>query len=160
MQSRLETRAGEGRSYSNLGNCYNSLEQYDKAIQHHDKSLNIAEQIGDKAGEGCSPSNLGNCYSSLEKAIQYHEKMLITAQLFANKAGEDGSFGSPFNCCVSKWEMFRNISKQADEENVCANLGLNCQCPCHLAVTKLNQMKRFFILRSRLFQKHCQDRRA
>ena len=70
--------------------------------------------------------------------------MLITAQLFANKAGEDGSYGNPFNCCVSKREMFRNISKQANEENVCAILVLNCQCPCHLAVTKLNQMKRLF----------------
>ena len=48
IAEQIGDKAGEGRSYSNLGNCYNSLEQYDKAIQHHEKSLNIAEQIGDK----------------------------------------------------------------------------------------------------------------
>ena len=52
IAKQIGDKAGEGRSYSNLGNCYNSLEQYDKAIQHHERSLNIAEQIGDKAGEG------------------------------------------------------------------------------------------------------------
>ena len=45
-------RAGEGRAYGNLGNAYDSLGDYQKAIEYHEKHLKIAKEIGDRAGEG------------------------------------------------------------------------------------------------------------
>ena len=42
-------RAGEGASYGNLANVYQSLGDYQKAIEYHEKRLKIAKEIGDRA---------------------------------------------------------------------------------------------------------------
>ena len=40
-------KAGEGRSYGNLGNVYYSLGDFQQAIEYHEKHLSIAKEIGD-----------------------------------------------------------------------------------------------------------------
>ena len=52
MKIAIETgdRAGEGRAYGNLGNAYQSLGDYRKGIEDHEKLLKIAIEIGDRAG--------------------------------------------------------------------------------------------------------------
>ena len=45
-------RAGEGATYGNLGNCYQSLGDYRKSIEYHEKHLKISKEIGDRGGEG------------------------------------------------------------------------------------------------------------
>ena len=46
-------RAGEGRSlWKSRCNAYQSLGDYQKAIEYHEKHLKIAKEIGDRAGEG------------------------------------------------------------------------------------------------------------
>ncbi|XP_044172276.1 G-protein-signaling modulator 2-like, partial [Acropora millepora] len=72
-------QAGEGTAYGNLGCAYQSLSDYRKAIEYHEKHLEIAKEIGDRAGEGRAYGNLGTAYQSLgdyRKAIEYHEKRL------------------------------------------------------------------------------------
>ena len=49
-------------SYGNLGNVYHSLGQFKTAIEYHQRSLEIAKEVGDKAEEGRSYGNLGNAY--------------------------------------------------------------------------------------------------
>ena len=39
-------RAGEGRAYGNLSNAYQSLGDYQKAIDYDEKCLKIAKEIG------------------------------------------------------------------------------------------------------------------
>ena len=95
--------AGEAKANGSLGSCYVSLGQYAKAIQHHEKHLNIATQIGHKAGEGKAYGNLGNCYDSLgqfEKALQHHEKHLNIATQLGDKSGEGQAYGNLGNCYV------------------------------------------------------------
>ena len=55
-------RAGEGGAYGNLGNAYQSLGDFQKAIEYHTKHLSIAKEVGDTAGEGRAYGNLGNAY--------------------------------------------------------------------------------------------------
>ena len=74
-------RAGEGRAYGNLGIAYDSLGDYQKVIEYHEKRLKISKEIGDRAGEGRAYVNLGSAYWSLgfyRKAIEYHAKHLKT----------------------------------------------------------------------------------
>lgn len=62
-----------------LGNAYNSLGDYPKAIEYHQQSLKIAREIGDRQGEANSLGNLGNAYNSLgdyPKAIEYYQQSL------------------------------------------------------------------------------------
>ena len=54
--------AGEGRAYRNLGCAYLSLSDYRKAIEYHEKHLEIAKEISYRAGEGRAYGNLGNAY--------------------------------------------------------------------------------------------------
>ena len=57
-------RGGEGAGYGNLGNCYQSLGDYRRSIEYHEKHLKIAEEIGDRGGEGRANGNLGIAYRS------------------------------------------------------------------------------------------------
>ena len=55
-------QAGERRAYRSLGNSYQSLGDYRKAIEYHEKHLKIAIEIGDRAGEEGAYGNLDNAY--------------------------------------------------------------------------------------------------
>ena len=88
-------RAGEGRSYGNLGNASFSLGDFRKAIEYHEKHLKISIEIGDRAGEGQAYGDLGNAYGSLgyfRKAIEYHEKHLKIAIEIGDRAGEGKAY--------------------------------------------------------------------
>ena len=83
-----------------------SLGDYRKAIEYHEKRLKIAKEIGDRAGEGRAYGNLGNAYDSLgdyQKAIEYHEKHLKIAKEIGDRAGEGGAYGNIGNSCTSHW---------------------------------------------------------
>ena len=69
-------------SYNNLGNVYNSLGEYNKAKEYHDKALIINKNIfgEEHADVASSYNNLGNDYRHLgqyNEATEYHEKALI-----------------------------------------------------------------------------------
>nr|XP_058964581.1 tetratricopeptide repeat protein 28-like [Pocillopora verrucosa] len=98
---------GEGTSNGNLGVVFNSLGEYQKAKEYHEKALAIAIETGDKRGkgaiygnlgalfhcrgEGRSNGNLGVVFNSLgeyQKAKEYHEKALAIAIEIGDKQGE------------------------------------------------------------------------
>ena len=90
-------RAGEGTAYGNLGNAYQLLGDFRKAIEYQEEHLKIAKEIGDRAGEGRAYGNLGNTYKSLSdhrKAIEYHEKYLKIAKVMGDRAGEGRAYGN------------------------------------------------------------------
>jgi tetratricopeptide (TPR) repeat protein len=55
-------RKGEASSLGNLGNAYQSLGEYQRAIDFHQQSLEITRQIGDRRGEALTLQNLGVAY--------------------------------------------------------------------------------------------------
>jgi len=87
----------QGRVYGNLGNAYQSLRDYGKAIEYYEERLKIAIEIGDQTAEGRAYGNLGNAYQSLGdygKAIDCHEKRLKIATEIGDRAGEGRAYGS------------------------------------------------------------------
>ena len=46
--------------YSTLGNAYQKLGSFSKAIEYHTQRLAIAKEVGDRAGEGRAYANLGS----------------------------------------------------------------------------------------------------
>lgn len=87
-------KAGEGRSYGNLGNVYYSLGDFQQATEYHEKHLSIAKEIGDRSAEGSAYCNLGNDYVSLgdvTQAIEYHKKDLNISKEVGDTAGEGTS---------------------------------------------------------------------
>ncbi|RMX39029.1 hypothetical protein pdam_00021495 [Pocillopora damicornis] len=126
-------------SSSNLGNAYQGLGQFKTTIQHHQRHLEIAQEVGDKAGEGRSYCNLGNAYQSLgqfKTAIQYHRRHLEIAKEVGDKAGEGGSYGNLGNAYDSlgqfktaiqyhqrHLEIAKEVGDKAGEETSYCNLG-------------------------------------
>ena len=89
----VSDRLGCGRCFINLGNAYNNLGDYRKAIEYYEKSLSIAKGMEDlfkffgepvdRQSEGVCYASLGNAYNNLgdyRKAIEYYEKSLSIAK--------------------------------------------------------------------------------
>ena len=88
-------RAGEGSAYGSLGNAHHSLGDYKKAMDYHERRLQIAKEVGDRAGEGHAYGNLGNAHKSLgdyKKAIDYHERRLQIVKEVGDRAGEGQAY--------------------------------------------------------------------
>ena len=50
ISSAIGDQSGIAAGSGNLGNAYDSLGQYEKAIQYHKKDLEISTAIGDQSG--------------------------------------------------------------------------------------------------------------
>ena len=97
-------------SLTSLGNAYNSLGQYERAIAFYQQSLNIAKEIGDIQGESNSLKNLGNAYNYLgqyEKAIAFYQQSLDIAKEIGDIRGEANAW---FNLGVA----LKNVNREPD----------------------------------------------
>ncbi|KAM9326446.1 G-protein-signaling modulator 2 [Gastrophryne carolinensis] len=77
--------------YSQLGNAYFYLHEYNKALEYHHHDLTLARTIGDRLGEAKASGNLGNTLKVLgnfEEAILYCERHLEISQELHDKVGE------------------------------------------------------------------------
>ncbi|XP_067047455.1 tetratricopeptide repeat protein 28-like [Acropora muricata] len=105
IATEIGDRGGEGRAYGNLGNAYQSLGDYRKAIECHEKRLKIATEISDRGGEGRAYGNLGNAYQSIgdyQKAIECRKKDLKIAIEIGDRGGEGTAYGNLGIACLSQ----------------------------------------------------------
>jgi tetratricopeptide (TPR) repeat protein len=66
-----------GKALGYLGNAYDFLGDYAKAIEYHQQDLAIAREFKDRRGEGKALSNLGLVYFHLgdyTKAIEHQQQ--------------------------------------------------------------------------------------
>ncbi|MDK2412297.1 CHAT domain-containing protein, partial [Aphanizomenon sp. 202] len=135
----IKDRRGEGASLGNLGNAYDALGKYTKAIEYHTSHLAIAREIKDRRGEGASLGNLGNAYDALgkyTKAIEYHTSHLAIAREIKDRRGEGQSLnnlGSAYNAqgeytkaieyLTSSLAIAREIKDRLGESQSLNNLG-------------------------------------
>ena len=68
-------------AYNNIGNVYHKLGDYDKALEYHNKALEIKKDVlgEDHPNTAHSYNNIGNVYRNLgdyDKALEYHFKGL------------------------------------------------------------------------------------
>jgi tetratricopeptide (TPR) repeat protein len=123
-----------------LGNVYDSLGQYQTAIEHQQQSLAIAKEIGDRRGEGTCLGNLGLTYRSLEQyqtAIEHQQQWLAIAREIGDRSGEANSLGGLGNvyfslrqyqpaieCHQQSLAIAREIGDHSVEANALFNSGL------------------------------------
>ncbi len=100
-----EERENYSWALTRLGIAYNSLGQYPRAIEFHQQSLAIFQEISDspkerlrqRNGEANSLINLGNAYRSLGKyqeAIAFHQESLAIMREIGGRQGEAYSLGN------------------------------------------------------------------
>ncbi len=81
----------ESACYTNLGIAYHDLGEVKRAIEYHEKALEINIEIGDRAGESKCYTNLGVAYRGLgevKRAIGFYEKALEIKTEIGDRAGE------------------------------------------------------------------------
>ena len=129
--------------YNQLGNAYQPLGQYQKAIIFHEKALDIFRKIGDRQGEEYCLGNLGITYQSLgqyQQAITYHQQALDISREIGDRRGEGsclGHLGIIYNClgkcqkAITYYQQALDISREIGdrqgEGNSLGNLGITYQ---------------------------------
>jgi len=101
------------KSLNRLGNCYNSLHQYEKSIAHHQQHHDISEEIGDRQGVASSLGNLGICYKNLgqyEKAIAYLQQHHDISEEIGFRQGVARSLGNLGICYDSLGQYEKAIA--------------------------------------------------
>lgn len=66
-------------SLNSIGNIFQALEQYDRAIAHFDRSLALERELGNKRGMAVNLQNMGECLEArgmLEQALYRYEQAL------------------------------------------------------------------------------------
>ncbi|NJR71606.1 MAG: tetratricopeptide repeat protein, partial [Synechococcales cyanobacterium CRU_2_2] len=129
----------EKTSLGNLGNAYDSLGEYERAIDFQQQSLEIAREIGDLEEEMRCLAMLGSTYHSSNqhpKAIESYEQSLAISQQIGNREHESGAlcdFGNVYQS-LEEYEkaielyqlallLQKEIGVQKFEANTLNNLG-------------------------------------
>lgn len=77
--------------YSQLGNAYFSLGDYQRALDYHKLDVELVQRVGDEAAEAKACGNLGNTFKMLGKfdeAAVYCRRYLCICQKLNDKFGE------------------------------------------------------------------------
>ena len=80
-----------------LGNAYISLGQFEQAIDHHEQSLVIYHEIGNRTGEGNALASLGNASHSsgqVDKAVEHLEQALVIFRMIGDRQVEGSTLDS------------------------------------------------------------------
>ncbi|XP_069823580.1 G-protein-signaling modulator 2 isoform X2 [Dendropsophus ebraccatus] len=85
--------------YSQLGNAYFYLHEYNRALEYHHHDLTLARTIGDRLGEAKASGNLGNTLKVL------------------------GNFDEAVLCCERHLEISRELYDKVGEARALYNLG-------------------------------------
>ncbi|XP_044170136.1 tetratricopeptide repeat protein 28-like [Acropora millepora] len=109
-----------------LTNAYQSLGDFRKAIEYHEKHLEIAIEVGNRVGEGSAYGNLGSAYQSLgdfRKAIEYHEKHLKIAIEVGDRVGEGNAYGNLGNAYDSLCDFQKAIEYHEKHLEIAIEVG-------------------------------------
>ena len=82
QQQEEQTNWNYAASLTSLGNVYDSLGEYQKAIEFHQQSLAITREIGDRGGEAKAWFNLGLTYYKLKRISEAKEAYLQSRELY------------------------------------------------------------------------------
>ncbi len=97
MEILFENKKNAGACFGRLGTVYNSLGEYRKAIEYHEKDLKIAQEFKDDETMHAPFCNLANVYLSLgnySKAVQCYEKLLQITQKVEDRASVGIAYGN------------------------------------------------------------------
>jgi predicted ATPase len=76
--------------YHTMGNIYYSQREYERALESHEKSLEIREKLSDLEGMAMSYNNIGLIHKSrgsYETALEYHKKSLEIREKIGDQQG-------------------------------------------------------------------------
>jgi tetratricopeptide (TPR) repeat protein len=126
LNSRITDQQLLSASLTNLGTCHFNLGNYPLAINYHEQSMAIAQEINDHSSIGPTLGNLGLCYDSLGDyplAIEYHEQSLAIAREIGDLDGEGASLINLGSCYFSLGDYPRAIEFYRQSLDIAREIG-------------------------------------
>ena len=109
-----------------MGNAYESLGEYQKAIDYYQKYLELSTAIGDRSGIARSNGNLGCAYHSLgeyQKATDYNKKSLEISTAIGDQSGVARSNANLGNAYDSVGEYQKAIDYHKKDLEISTAIG-------------------------------------
>ena len=108
LLERIRDKEEKAEILSELGMISYYLGELDKALEYHEKALELNEGLGRKAGMASIYGNIGNVYQAkgeLDRALDYYEKALELNEGLGRKAGMASTYGNIGNVYQAKGEL-------------------------------------------------------
>ncbi len=97
IHKQVGNKASVGTTLNNIGEVYNSLGEYPKALDYYQQALAIHKQVGNKLMEGTTLHNIGLVYENLGEytlSLDYYQKSLAIKKQIGDKVGEGTTLNS------------------------------------------------------------------
>lgn len=130
----------KGNAYSYLGRAYDDIGQYLKAIDCHEKHLEISVELVDRDDEMIACCNLGTAHKNIgqfKEALGYHERQLKLSKELGDTETEalafcrmgitywkSGQYGKALECQEKYLDMSVEAGDLSSESSAYCNLGL------------------------------------
>ncbi len=89
-------KVGTAALLHNFGNIVQNRGEYDKALEYYERSLKIAEELGDRSGVAQSLHQIGMIHQErgeYDKALEYYDRSLKIKEELGNRSGVAISLG-------------------------------------------------------------------
>ena len=99
--------------YRILGNAYQSLGSFSKALEHHKEHLTMVKEVGDRFREGAAYGSLGIVYceqGDYAKTIEHHGQHLAIAKEVGDRAGEGVAYNNLGTCHMHLNEYVKAVA--------------------------------------------------
>ena len=113
LQIAINDESTMAYTYTNIGNAYYLLKQYDLSLQNHLKGAELKEKTGNKRGLSSSYDNIGNVYYDLKdyvNALDYYQKALTLRTEFNDKKGLTTSYVNIGNLYFKQKDYNKSIA--------------------------------------------------
>ncbi len=103
LHSEKQDKQAEAKLTKKLGDFFNTISAFRKAIDYYEQAIEIYRKIGNRPGEGNSLGNLGLAYDRLgdyRKATERHEHSLVISHEIGDRLGEGASLGNLGNSYI------------------------------------------------------------
>jgi serine phosphatase RsbU (regulator of sigma subunit) len=158
LSEKLNFQSGILEAYNTLGATYGDMGNINKAIEYHQKGIELANKLGDKRQAGRNISNLAIVYTNIDNPVKAMElqKQALAIYLELNTAKGLASTYLGLGGIYLKYEdsvqlaeaCFKNALKYATEINYSITIG-----NCHLGLSQCAFIRNDTIGCDRLIQR-------
>ena len=121
-----ENQAEKAKILGNLGLIAHARTDYDRAIEYHQQSLDLAIETGNRTTESRALSNLGLAYyarTDYDRAIEYHQQSLAIARETGDRIGEARTWANLGWAYYAQQQFDRAVESHRQSADIGRELG-------------------------------------
>ena len=107
--------------HTSLGNLFQGMGDYTRAVEEYDQSIRIAEKIQDTVALGWAHGNIGNAYLGLYKRDKALSHLMQALDLTLRYEPVPQAIGRAYNNLGTAYQAMSNLAKAKDYYNMALN---------------------------------------